>query len=72
MNKVSKTSDSSPEAGFAHQASRKRAGLPRELLAFLMANKKWWLLPIFVVLLAVMGLVLLGGTAVAPFIYTLF
>ena len=35
-------------------------------------TRKWWLLPIVVVLLALGGLMLLSGTAVAPFIYTLF
>ena len=57
---------------FASTAEERRAGLFGELTAFLLENKKWWLLPIILVLLGVMGLVLLGGTAVAPFIYTLF
>lgn len=43
-----------------------------EFLEFLMANKKWWLGPIVLVLLALGALLLLTSTAAAPFIYTLF
>ena len=43
-----------------------------QFMSFLAHNKKWWLAPIIVVLLLLGLLVLLGGTAVAPFIYTLF
>jgi hypothetical protein len=47
-------------------------GLFAELLGFLANNKKWWLLPIVAVLLILGLLVLLSGSAAAPFIYTLF
>jgi hypothetical protein len=44
-----------------------------ELWQFLRMRKKFWLLPIMLVLLVFGGLiVLVQGTAVAPFIYTLF
>lgn len=45
----------------------------RELWEFLLARKKYWLMPI-VLMLALFGglLVLTKGSAVAPFIYTLF
>jgi hypothetical protein len=44
-----------------------------ELWQFLRMRKKFWLLPIVLVLLVFGGLiVLVQGTAVAPFIYTLF
>jgi hypothetical protein len=44
-----------------------------ELWRFLRARKKVWLLPIIVVMLVVGGLLVLAqGSAVAPFIYTLF
>ena len=43
-----------------------------EFWGFLGANKKWWLLPIVVLLLMFGAMTLLSGTAVAPFIYTLF
>ena len=44
-----------------------------ELWAFLKVRKKFWLLPIFVMMAVFGGLVVLGqGSAVAPFIYTIF
>jgi len=44
-----------------------------EFWAFLRFNKKYWLLPIVVVLLAAGFLIVVSqGSAVAPFIYTLF
>jgi hypothetical protein len=43
-----------------------------EFWYFLAHNKKWWLLPILVLLLGLALLIGLGGTAAAPFIYTLF
>jgi len=57
---------------FQLQATQPSTGLMREFWDFLCHNKKWWLTPILVVLLLVMGLVILGGTAMMPFIYTLF
>jgi Family of unknown function (DUF5989) len=49
-----------------------RAGIVAEFWYFLSHTKKWWLLPIVVILLAFGVLVFLSGTAAAPFIYTLF
>jgi hypothetical protein len=44
-----------------------------ELWAFLKVRKKFWLLPIILVMLLLGGLLILAqGSAVAPFIYTLF
>ena len=44
-----------------------------ELWQFLKAQKKFWLLPIFVMMGLFGGLVILSqGSAVAPFIYTIF
>jgi hypothetical protein len=57
---------------FAEQADRPAPGLLREFVDFLRDNKKWWLLPILLVLLVLGTLIALGGTAAAPFIYTLF
>lgn len=57
---------------FGRQAAAARPGLVIELWDFLKDNKKWWLLPILVVFLLVGILIVLGGTAAAPFIYTLF
>jgi Family of unknown function (DUF5989) len=47
--------------------------LTRELFAYMGARKKWWLLPILVVVVLFGGLLVLAqGSAVAPFIYTIF
>ncbi len=48
-------------------------GFLAEFWQYLRVRKKFWLLPILVLLLALGGLlVLTQGSAVAPFIYTLF
>lgn len=45
----------------------------KELLRFLSARKKFWLLPVIIVMLLFGGLLVLAqGSAIAPFIYTLF
>jgi hypothetical protein len=45
----------------------------KELWMFLKARKKFWLLPLIVVFVMIGGLMILTkGSAVAPFIYTLF
>jgi hypothetical protein len=45
----------------------------RELWVFLRLRKKYWLLPIVVMLAVFAGLIVLTeGSAVAPFIYALF
>ena len=57
---------------FAAKAGESRTGLVGEFTSFLMDNKKWWLAPIIISILGLGMLVLLGGSAAAPFIYTLF
>ena len=58
---------------FSRQAAqRKRSGIVREFFDFLKENRKWWLAPIILAVLGLGVLVLLGGGAAAPFIYTLF
>ena len=62
-----------PPSEFEKAAARQES--PRfvaEFLAFLRHNKKWWLLPIVLILLALSALLLLSGSALAPFVYTLF
>ena len=45
----------------------------KEFLEFLSVRKKYWLLPIIIVLALFGGLIILSqGSAVAPFIYTIF
>jgi hypothetical protein len=47
--------------------------LVTELWAFMRERKKWWLLPVIVVMLVVGTLLVLAqGSALAPFIYTIF
>ena len=57
---------------FARQAEAESTGIVREFWDFLKNNKKWWLIPIIVALLLVGVLIVFGGSAAAPFIYTLF
>lgn len=45
----------------------------RELWQFLRVRKKFWLLPILIMMVLLGGLIVLTqGSAVAPFIYTIF
>jgi hypothetical protein len=45
----------------------------KELWAFMRVRKKYWLVPIFVMMAVFGGLIVLTqGSAIAPFIYTLF
>ena len=57
---------------FNRQIMQPQRGIVGEFVDFLLHNKKWWLTPIILVLLLVGLLVAVGGTGVAPFIYTLF
>lgn len=45
----------------------------KELFSFLKTRKKFWLLPlIFILLLLALLIVVTSGSALAPFIYTIF
>jgi len=47
--------------------------LVAELWAFMRERRKWWLLPVILVMLAVGTLLVFAqGSALAPFIYTIF
>jgi hypothetical protein len=47
--------------------------LAREFFAYMSARRKWWLAPVLLMLLIFGGLLILAqGSAVAPFIYTVF
>ena len=50
----------------------KNVGFARELFMFLRESRKWYLIPIAIVILAMSLLIILAGTGAAPFIYTLF
>jgi hypothetical protein len=50
-----------------------RSGLASELWAYMRIRKKWWLAPILIVMLLVGALLIFAqGSALAPFIYTIF
>jgi hypothetical protein len=57
---------------FEKAGHEKETSLLGEFYAMLMENKKYWMIPIVLVLLAFGALILLGGRTAAPFIYTLF
>jgi uncharacterized membrane protein HdeD (DUF308 family) len=57
---------------FEMLAREKRNTLIVEFLEFLKHNKKWWLLPIAIILLVMGLLAMLSSSAVSPFLYPLF
>jgi hypothetical protein len=64
-----------PESdSFEKAAESEPTTLLQEIVGLLKHNKKWWLIPILIVLLGVGGLiaVALVSPGAAPFIYTLF
>jgi len=69
---MSKAPKQSQKKEFLEHAGQKRSNILREFLDFLRHNKKWWLLPIVLILLLLGLIVLLSGSAIAPFLYPLF
>ena len=58
---------------FEEAAEERAMSLPKEFWLFLKENKKWWLLPIVVVLAGIGILAVVAtGSGAAPFIYTIF
>lgn len=57
---------------FASQAEENDPGIVREFVLYLQENKKWWLIPMILTLLAIGVVGLLAGSGLAPFVYTLF
>ena len=57
---------------FEEAGAQKNASLLGELFAMLKQNKKYWLIPVIIVLLFFGLLIILGASSAAPFIYTLF
>ena len=57
---------------FEKAASENQRSLVGEFMGFLKQNRKFWLLPLIIVMLLLAGLLILSSTAAAPFIYTLF
>jgi hypothetical protein len=54
--------------------AQKEANIPlwKDFGYFLIHNKKWWLLPIIVILVLLGLLTAISSTAIAPFIYSVF
>ena len=61
-----------PDDDFASLADEDEMGLLAEFWDFIIHNKKWWLTPIFLILLLFSLFIALTGTAIGPFIYVLF
>lgn len=57
---------------FAEANQGEQMGLLAEFVEFLKYNKKYWMIPLLLSLLGLGALILAGGSAAAPFIYTLF
>jgi len=72
MNQEDQREQQAQGEDFSRQAQGGQVGFFAEYWDFLLHNKKWWITPIIIVLLLFGVLVMLSGTAVAPFIYTLF
>jgi hypothetical protein len=60
------------ENEFERAGQQPEPGFFKEMWQFLRNNKKWWLLPLLVMLLGLALLAFLSGGPAAPFIYTLF
>jgi hypothetical protein len=64
---------SDAKRGSFEQASQAaQGGIVGEFYQFLKQNKKFWVIPLLLVLFGMGALIALGSTAAAPFIYTLF
>jgi len=57
---------------FEKAREQKQSGLLGEFWFMLKTNKKYWMAPLIISILVLGLLIILGGSAVAPFIYTLF
>ena len=62
----------SADNDFEKASQEKQGNLLSEFMGFLKQTKKFWLLPLILVMLALAALLILSSTAAAPFIYTLF
>jgi hypothetical protein len=57
---------------FERQAEEAPSGLIEEFVDFLLHSKRWWLLPIIVVLLLMSALIWISGTSLGSFLYRLY
>jgi hypothetical protein len=61
-----------PNPKFTEVKPVREKGVLGEFMGLLSENKKYWMLPIILLLLVFGVLVILSGSSAAPFIYTLF
>jgi hypothetical protein len=66
------TSQRDSDNEFERESQLRSPGFLIEFFDFLIHNKKWWLVPIMIVLLVLSLFIALTGTAIGPFIYVLF
>ena len=69
---VTMADDKGQAERFVQAGRARRGGLVLEFWDFLKHNKKWWLLPILVILLLMGLLVILSGSPVVVWMYTVF
>lgn len=57
---------------FEKSGEQKDIGMVAEFVGMMKQNKKYWLIPLILILALFGVLIILGSSAAAPFIYTLF
>ncbi|TWU06393.1 DUF5989 family protein [Stieleria varia] len=67
-----RSAEETSESEFQRLAQSSDPGIVREFVDFLRYNKKWWMAPILIITLLLIGLAFLTASPAAPFIYTLF
>ncbi len=71
MSDPDKKTQRNPKTAFPNAQNGSQSFI-LELWGFMRLHKKWWLIPIVLWLLIITVFIYLGGSGVAPFIYTLF
>jgi hypothetical protein len=69
MSKRSNKDESITGSQFEQASKESRPSLAAEFVYFLKHSKKWWLLPILIILGILALLALTSATGIAPFIY---
>jgi len=71
-DKESPTSDNKTVSDFENASEEKQSSLFSEFMGFMKETRKFWLLPLILIMLALGALLVMTNSALAPFIYTLF
>jgi hypothetical protein len=72
MTQLQEVESSRTISEFEQAGQEKELNLVQEFALFVVEERKWWLVPVLLVLGLASLMVVLGSTGVAPFIYTLF